>query len=322
MAYKSEAKRQAHEESPKRMAAKRAYAARYRAARYDREGRTPRQRRGNDRMLELRTALRDILAADQPQTVRQVFYQMVSRRLVDKTENEYDGTVGRLLGEMREAGELPWDWIVDNTRWRRQPVLFNSPEEALRGLAEGYRRDPWKDAESHVEIWCEKDALAGVIARETEPYGVSLMVAKGYTSKTFAYEAAQEIEGRDKPVYIYHLGDSDPSGVDAARDLEEKLRRYTDAEVHFERVAVLDEHIIRWNLPLRPNKPGDPRTKKFAGAGSVELDAIPARELRKIVMDCIELHVEKDLFERVQLQQEKERQFFRTLRYEPKVTWW
>jgi hypothetical protein len=34
------------------------------------------------------------------------------------------------------------------------------------------------------------------------------------------------IEAKGKPTYIYHFGDLDPSGVDAGRDIEAKLRRY------------------------------------------------------------------------------------------------
>ena len=60
---------------------------------------------------------------------------MVRRGLVDKTEAEYDGTVCQLLGEMREAGELPWEWIVDNTRWKRRPVTFTGLSGALYALA-------------------------------------------------------------------------------------------------------------------------------------------------------------------------------------------
>jgi hypothetical protein len=177
---------------------------------------------------------------------------MVSRGLVDKTEAEYDGTVCRLLGEMREAGELPWEWIVDNTRWKRRPVTFTGLSGALYALAHNYRRNLWDDAEDYVEIWVEKDALAGVIVEETDPLDVPLMVAKGYTSKSYAYGAARDIADemeRLKRIHIYHLGDSDPSGEDAARDVEAKLRRYIerlrsegdDIEIHFQRIAVLDE---------------------------------------------------------------------------------
>jgi hypothetical protein len=241
--------------------------------------------------------------------------------LVDKTEQEYDGTVGRLLGEMREADELPWEWIVDNTRWKRRPVTYTGLSEALYSLAHNNRRNLWDDAEDYVEIWVEKDALAGVLVEETEPLDVPLMVAKGYSSKTYAFGAARDIADeleRLKRIYIYHLGDSDPSGEDAARDCEVKLRRYTskllfdhpEVEIHFKRVAVLDEQIERWNLPLRPNKTGDSRTKKFhRQAGSVELDAIPARELRKIVRACIEPHIEKDLHAALKRMQDGEQKY-------------
>ena len=113
-------------------------------------------------------------------------------------------------------------------------------------------------------------------------------------------------------VYVYHLGDSDPSGEDAARDVA-KLRRYApNTEIHFKRIAVLDEQIERWNLPLRPNKPGDSRTKKFhRQAGSVELDAIPARELRKLVRDCIMQHVNEGLHARLKTLQEGEQRYLR-----------
>jgi hypothetical protein len=123
---------------------------------------------------------------------------------------------------------------------------------------------------------------------------------------------------RLKRIYIYHLGDSDPSGEDAARDCEVKLRRYTskllfdhpEVEIHLKRVAVLDEQIERWNLPLRPNKTGDSRPKKFhRQPGSVELDAFPARELRKIVRACIEPHIEKDLHAALKRMQDGEQKY-------------
>ena len=150
-----------------------------------------------------------------------------------------------------------------------------------------------------------------MLERETDPYDVPLMVAKGYTSKSFAHETARA--SPDKPCYIYHLGDSDPSGEDAARDVEAKIRRYAqiynpEVEIHFQRLAVLEEQIERWNLPLRPNKERDSRAKKFhRQAGSVELDAVPAHELRKLVRDCIESHIDEELHASLMSRQDGER---------------
>ena len=128
----------------------------------------------------------------------------------------------------------------------------------------------------YVEVWCEKDALAGVLMEETEVYDVPLMTARGYSSLTFLHSAAMAIRAKDKPAFIYHFGDLDPSGRDAARDIEAKLRRYAPgAEIHFECPAVTREQVEQWNLPTRPTKQTDTRAKKFVGT-SVELDAIPA----------------------------------------------
>jgi hypothetical protein len=80
--------------------------------------------------------------------------------------------------------------------------------------------------------------------------------------------------------------------------------------VHFKRIAVLDEQIERWNLELRPNKKADRRTAKFhRQAGSVELDAIPARELRKIVRDTIEPHIDHDLHAALKRMQDGEQKY-------------
>jgi hypothetical protein len=90
----------------------------------------PKQRTKAD-MAALRAAITEILRADHPQTVRQVFYQLVVRGAVQKTETEYTQTVSRLLGEMRLAGELNWSWVVDNSRRTTVTRTFDNVGAAL-----------------------------------------------------------------------------------------------------------------------------------------------------------------------------------------------
>ena len=72
----------------------------------------------------------------------------------------------------------------------------------------------------------------------TNPYDVPLMVAKGFSSETYLYEAAQAIVGEDKPAYIYAFFDRDPSGGHSAKHIERKLREFAPgAETHFELVG-------------------------------------------------------------------------------------
>ena len=149
-----------------------------------------------------REALLDIIAVGRPMTVRQVFYQATVRGLVEKAESGY-GKVQADLTVMRRARELPYDWLADNTRWQRKPRTFDSVEDALRNTAAFYRKALWNEADSYVEIWLEKDALAGVVYPVTSMYDVPLMVARGYASLSFLYSAAEAINELDVPAYIY-----------------------------------------------------------------------------------------------------------------------
>ncbi len=109
------------------------------------------------------------------------------------------------------------------------------------------------------------------------------MVARGYASLSFLHSAAEYINDLEVPAYIYHLGDFDPSGVNAGEKIEETLKELApDAEIHFERIAVTEEQISEWDLPTRPTKTTDTRAKDF-GAISVELDAIEPGQLRDLV---------------------------------------
>ena len=156
-------------------------------------------------------------------TVRQVFYQATVAGIVEKSEAGYNKVQTDLV-QMRKAGALRYDWLADNTRWQRKPNTFDSVEQALQETASLYRKALWRDADCYVEIWLEKDALAGVVYPITDQYDVPLMVARGYSSLSFLHSAADYIDRLDVPAFIYHFGDFDPSGVNAGEKIEETLR--------------------------------------------------------------------------------------------------
>ena len=134
------------------------------------------------------------------------------------------------------------------------------------------------------------------------------MVARGFSSLSFLHNAASDIADLDKPAFIYHLGDHDPSGICAAEKIEQTLREFApDAEIHFERLAVLPKQIRDWNLPTRPTKKSDSRAKLFKG-DSVELDAIHPDMLRQIVQEAIEQHLPEHQLETLEVAEESERE--------------
>jgi hypothetical protein len=239
-----------------------------------------------------------------PMTVRQMFYALVSRALIPKTEPGYD-QVGYHLLNMRRGSVIPYRFLADNTRWMRKPRSYRSLRDFLQANQALYRKAIWADLPARVEIWIEKDALAGVVNEVTEPWDVPLMVTRGFPSETFVYEAVEAIKAGKKPTYVYYFGDFDPSGMAIATGLAAKMRAWTDL-VTFTHVAVQPEHIRAWDLPTRPTKKTDSRAKHWHAA-SVELDAIPADRLRQLVRDCIEQHVPEGHLHAIHLAEQAER---------------
>jgi hypothetical protein len=264
-----------------------------------------RRRRTKAEMMEIREAIYIALDTDHPQTIRQLFYRLTVEGVIAKTEAEYK-TVVRLTGEMRRAGLLPFEWIADSTRWMRKPRTFDSLEAALQITAQTYRRSLWAESSDYVEIWIEKEALAGVVVDVTNEFDVPLMVTRGYPSLSFVQSAAEAMNARSQFTYVYYLGDHDPSGVDISRKLEEDLHEFTFGISEFERIAVTPAQIEAWQLPSRPTKTTDTRAKRFRGE-SVELDAIPAPELRELVRGPIESHVDHHQLEVLRTAESEER---------------
>jgi hypothetical protein len=84
-----------------------------------------RPRRTKAAIRSVRDAIKDVLEESNPQTVRQVFYALTVRGVIAKHEIEYKRTVIRLLVEMRERGEIPFEWLAVT---REQVEQWNLPK--------------------------------------------------------------------------------------------------------------------------------------------------------------------------------------------------
>jgi hypothetical protein len=267
-----------------------------------------RYRRTKAELADINAAIYEIAEAEEPVTVRGLFYRVMSLGLVPKTEQGYS-VVQRQALKMRRASELPYGWITDGSRIRLKPRTFSNAQAALENTAKMYRRALWIDQGVHVEVWTEKDAIRGVISPVTIEYDVPLMISRGFSSETFLYETAEDINDEGNPAVIYQLGDHDPSGVAAWDDIQRKLRDFVDdrIDVTFERIAVTREQITELALPTRPTKQSDTRAARFEGE-SVEVDAIPSSTLRELVTDAIERWIDPHELRMTRVAEASERQ--------------
>ena len=264
-----------------------------------------RGKRPNRKSRILQASLKNVMeAVGPPMTVRQVFYAAVSQGLVEKTEAAYN-RIGYQILQMRRNEVIPYSWISDATRWMRKPNSYSGLREFLEITKQTYRRNLWAESDVYVEVWCEKDALAGVLYDVTEEWDVPLMVTRGYPSETFVHDGAAQIREKGKPTYLYYFGDFDPSGQDAIENTRRKLLEF-GADFSFEVSAIQEWQIEEYDLPTRPTKRSDSRAKGWTG-DSVELDAIPPNQLRALCRNAIEQHVNMGELGRLQKIEQAER---------------
>jgi hypothetical protein len=271
-------------------------------------------RRTKAEIDDIKAAIKTVLEDDWPMTVRQVFYQLVARNVIEKTERDYQSTVIRLLTDMRMNGQVSFDRIIDESRRRRENQTYDNIADAARDTARFYRRNALKACPDYVEVWCEKEALAGIIEDAASEYDVPIIVSKGMPSLTQLYGTAREIylaADAGKETYIYQFGDHDPSGVlipqTIERRLDELCQKFDCPAPIIERVALTEEQIDEFNLPTRPTKrQGNSHANTFEG-DSVELDALPPAELRRMVRDVIEQHISEHELLTLRAAEESER---------------
>ena len=253
-----------------------------------------------------------------PMTVRQLYYRLVSAGVIDKTEQEYN-RVGRQLLKLRRERAVRYGDIADGARTTWRQTTYSGVQDAVDEWAAVYRRGLWNESPYHVQVWAEKDALTNILLTECRPLDVDLCVCRGYPSESYLWhEAASFVQSEKAEYHILYVGDHDPSGVDIPRSIEDGIRRLIEHEggdpdaLRFHRLAVNEQQIKDYGLITRPTKASDTRAKNFAGE-SVEVDAIPPRELRRIVREAVERYVDHDHLAAIKVAEASERDYLRRM---------
>ncbi|MEA2705131.1 MAG: hypothetical protein QOD63_3076 [Actinomycetota bacterium] len=165
-------------------------------------------------------------------TLRQLYYQFVARGLIPNTQKSYK-RLGDIVNRGRLAGLLDWNFIVDRTRNLMARPHWSTPADIISSSAAQFRIDKWAEQPVRVEVWVEKEALAGVIGQAGNREDCAYFACRGYVSQSELWGAAQRL-GRyveaGQRVVVLHLGDHDPSGIDMTRDIEDRLLKFTTVD--------------------------------------------------------------------------------------------
>jgi hypothetical protein len=234
-------------------------------------------------------------------TLRQLYYQFVSRGLIENKDTEYK-RLGDIINDARLAGEMDWDYIVDRTRNLRDLPHWRDPESILSAVAAQYRTERWAPQPEMVEVWIEKDALIGVISGVCEGADVPYFSCRGYVSQSEMWAAAQRhrryARRGQKPVVI-HLGDHDPSGIDMTRDIQDRLALF-GAPTRVIRIALTMDQVEQYQPPPNPAKITDSRAADYIdiyGDESWELDALDPATLAALITAEIAVHRDDQMWD-------------------------
>jgi hypothetical protein len=245
-------------------------------------------------------------------TLRQLYYQFVSRDLIPNTQKDYKN-LGSIINDARLAGLIDWDTIVDRTREVRKLSHWDGPEDIIQAVSEQFNVDRWAEQPCRPEVWIEKDALVGVFERVCRELDVPLLSCRGYTSQSEMWAAGQRLiqwKRRGQKPVIFHFGDHDPSGKDMSRDILDRLEMFTAGELEFERLALNMAQVKEYNPPPNPAKITDSRANAYIsefGDESWELDALEPAMLEALVRAAIGKITDEDAMEEANNTQENHR---------------
>ena len=259
----------------------------------------------------LRVAVQ-VLTAHNPMTVRQVYYQLVSRQVIKNNRSMYQA-VSNLLVDARKDGTIPWNWIEDRLRRPRTVSMWSDLSAFSETAKQAYRRDVWKTQTQYVEVWLEKDALSGIFEDVLSDYGVTLNVGRGFDGWDSIRNAAARFKRRvltHGDTTVLYFGDFDPSGEDMARSLLERLEFFRVSPEIIKCALTMDD-IQRYQLPTDFTKTTDTRSAAFVakyGDVAVELDALALDVLEERLVTEVEARIDIGALADVRAQETTDRE--------------
>jgi hypothetical protein len=243
--------------------------------------------------------IRDYEAQGYKLTLRQLYYQFVSRDYIPNTHKSYK-RLGSIINDARLAGMVDWSAIEDRTRNVKSMLHLDDPADAVQTIRDQYGIDMWSNQDYRVEVWIEKEALTGVIASTCSELDVPYFACKGYVSQSEQWRAGRRFRGVD--TIILHLGDHDPSGIDMTRDNSDRLTMFArdvdNPEVR--RIALNMDQVDQYDPPPNFAKMTDSRFSEYSrnyGNESWELDALEPSVLNTLIFNEVDKIRDMDLWQ-------------------------
>lgn len=246
-------------------------------------------------------------------TLRRCFYVLYGKGKLKNSKSAYQ-SLSRVFLKARELGYLDWDIIEDRHRQILKRTTYSDFDTAFDILCKYYRKDSMLLQNNYVEVWVEKDAVAGIVYDLTYGLDVLLLVGKGFVSGTHLKKASDRFKEIDKPITILYISDYDCEGEFFKRKAEEKLKEYGCENVRIKKILLTKPQIKKYKLLINyisDKKLGEEQLRKNyvqefiknnkdlgnSGKIQVELDALSNIELKEILQKELDLLIDNKIVE-------------------------
>lgn len=240
-----------------------------------------------------------------PVTLRQTFYHLVARQLLDNTDTNYK-RLSALTAEERRAGKFPS--LVDNQREISRAYADKSPKDSLLQTAGTYRLDRAIGQPYQVWMLAEKRGMTAALEQSFLRYGVRIIGLGGYASQTLLDDVSAAVARDGRPAVAIYAGDFDATGQDIPRHLKDR----TDSWAHWEQIALTDAQIDEFGLPENPGKSSDSRAAAFTSRNGrlvqVEVDALDPAVLDRLYREAFTKYWDRSAFDALVAREQDEQQ--------------
>ena len=100
------------------------------------------RRRERRHITALVNAAVAILNREQPMTIRQLFYRLVSAGAVPNDQGHYQ-LVSRVMTKARDDERIPFEYIVDRSRPTYKPNVWDDAAGYAESVSKSYRMNYW-----------------------------------------------------------------------------------------------------------------------------------------------------------------------------------
>ena len=268
------------------------------------------------RSLDLIEAMYAAAKAAQPITGRGIGYKLFTTGLIPSMAGGDAACLPPAQGGAR-AGDIPWGWIVDETRALERTSTWDDPAEYASCVAQSYRRDFWNQQLVRVRSM-ERERHRPRRARNR--YSTSMRSASALCMDLAAQRQSTTSPNMTTGVrlIVLYVGDYDPSGLYMSEhDLPDRLAKYGGDHVTLKRIALTREHTD--GLPPFPASDKTERPEATNGSSAITativgswMHSIPMISAT-LVEEAIRAVIEPIAWERCELINRAEQESLKTI---------